>query len=64
MQARNTSGMSNDDLLQTKIYMRTFTDALECAKDIAEKEAAKAHYKDYVKDLTTSLKTTPMVVDN
>ena len=43
--------------------MRTFTDALECAKDIAEREAAKAHYKDYVKDLTTSMKTASMVVN-
>ena len=43
--------MSKEDLLDTKIYMRTFTDALQCAKDIAEREASKAHYKHYVGEL-------------
>ena len=63
MQTRRTSGMSEEDLLATKIYMRTLTDALRCASDIAEQEAAKIHYKDYVKLLIDSMKATPMVLD-
>ena len=49
MQARATSGLTEEDIKQTKIYMRTFNDAVNCTKDIAQKEAAKAHYKHYVK---------------
>ena len=63
MQARNSSGLSNEDLLSTKIYMRTLTDALQCAHDIAEREAAKAHYKEYVRTLVNSMKQAPMLVD-
>ena len=49
MHARKTSGMSDEDLRQTKIYMRTFQDAICCAKDIAERESARSHYKHYIK---------------
>ena len=57
------SGMKGEDLLATKIYMRTLTDALTCANDIAVREAAKVHFKEYVKTLIDSMKTAPMVVD-
>mmetsp|Transcript_19851 Transcript_19851/g.24542 ORF Transcript_19851/g.24542 Transcript_19851/m.24542 type:complete len:96 (-) Transcript_19851:264-551(-) len=63
MQARSSSGVSEDDLLATKIYMRTLADALSCANDIAEREAAKKHYKEYVKTLIDSMKAAPMIVD-
>ena len=63
MEARNSSGLNGDDVLATKIYMRTLTDALNCASDIAVREAAKNHFKDNVKTLIDSMKTAPMVVD-
>ena len=43
--------------------MRTFTDALQCAEDIAEREAAKTHYKDYVGQLIKSMKSDSLIVD-
>ena len=43
---RTTSGLSESDITDAKIFMRTFTDALNCAEEIASKEAARAHYKD------------------
>ena len=63
METRKTSGLVGDDLMAAKIYMRTLTDALTCANDIAVREAAKVHFKDYVKTLVDSMKTAPMVVD-
>ena len=48
--------MSDKDLLETKIYMRTITDALTCANDIAVREVAKVQFKDYVKILIDSMK--------
>ena len=44
--------------------MRTFTDALACAQDVAEKDAARTHYKDYVSTLIDSLRKSPMILDN
>ena len=63
MHARRTSGLSDEDLLQTKIYMRTLTDALQCSQDMAEREAARFHYKDYVSTLVYSLKKRPLLID-
>ena len=64
MQVRRTSGLTQEDLLQTKIYMRTITDALQCAQSIAENDAAKTHYKEYMSQLINSLRNGPMIVDN
>ena len=64
MQARSTSGLSDEDIVQTKIYMRTLTDALQCAQDVAEREAARTHYKDYVRTLVNSLKVQPLLIDS
>ena len=63
MQVRATSGLTKEDLLATKIYMRTFTDALQCAEDIAEREAAKAQYKEYVTRLIGAMRSDSIVVD-
>jgi hypothetical protein len=35
--ARRSSGLSEQDVLNTKVFMRTFADALSCAEDIAQK---------------------------
>lgn len=44
--ARQSSGLTEQDICDTKVFMRTFKDALSCAEDIAQKEASRAHYKD------------------
>ena len=49
MQARTTTGMSEDDVKNVKVYMRTFKDAIDCARDIADRESARTQYKHYVK---------------
>ena len=43
---RVTTGLSESDVTDAKVFMRTLTDALNCAEEIACKEAARAHYKD------------------
>ena len=44
--------------------MRTFNDALGCAKDIAEREAGRAHYKDYVRLLVKASREERIVIDS
>ena len=43
---RVSTGLSESDVTDAKVFMRTLTDALNCAEEIASKEAARAHYKD------------------
>jgi hypothetical protein len=63
MAARRTSGLSEKDSLDAKVFMRTFNDALGCAKDIAEREAGRAHYKDYVRLLVKASRESRIVLD-
>jgi hypothetical protein len=64
MAARKTSGLSEKDTLDAKVFMRTFNDALGCAKDIAEREAGRAHYKDYVRLLVKASRNERLVLDS
>ena len=64
MYARRSSGLTEQDLHEAKVYLRTFNDACICVDDIAQREAAKAHYKDYIKQLIDGLKFRHTVLDN
>ena len=37
--------------------MRTYNDALDCAKSVAERDASVKHYKSYMKTLIDAVKT-------
>ena len=60
---RPSSGLSDSDVNDARVFMRTFTDALNCAEEIASKEAARAHYKDQVRILMRGIRFNKMVVD-
>mgnify|MGYP001359759323 CR=1 FL=1 len=60
---RPSTGLSDSDVTDARIFMRTFTDALNCAQEIANKEAARAHYKDQVRILMRGIRFNKMVVD-
>ncbi len=60
---RASSGLSESDVTDAKVFMRTFTDALNCAQEIATKEAARAHYKDQVRILMRGIRYNKLVVD-
>jgi len=44
--------------------MRTLQDAISCAEDIATKEAGRAHYKNYIRILSSNLKHNRFMIDN
>ena len=56
MSARRTSGLTEQDSFDAKVFLRSFNDALSCAQEIAEREAARAQYKEYVRALITATK--------
>ena len=60
---RVTTGLSESDVTDAKVFMRTLTDALNCAEEIASKEAARAHYKDQVRILMRGIRFNKMVID-
>ena len=56
MSARKTSGFQDQDIFNVKVFLRSYNDAIECAKQMATREAASDHYKDYIKTLIQALK--------
>ena len=64
MTARKTSGLTEQDCLDAKVFLRTFNDALCCAQSIAERESARAQYKEYVKSMLQSSRENQLIVDS
>lgn len=62
--ARPSTGLSDEDIINSKVFIRTFVDALSCAEDIAQKEASRAHYKDQVKIMMRNLRWGRILVDS
>jgi len=62
--ARQSTGLSDEDIINSKVFMRTFVDALSCAEDIAQKDASRAHYKDQIKILMRNIRWGKIIVDN
>lgn len=48
--------LHDGDLMQIKVFLRTYNDAIDCAQHIAKRENQRDHYKSYVKTLIQSLK--------
>ena len=44
--------------------MRTYNDAIRCSQEIAQKDTAVDHYKNYIKVLVRSLKVNSMMIDS
>ena len=61
---RPSSGFTENDVKDTQIFMRTFVDALQCADDIAHKEAARTHYKNQIKIIVQAAHKGRLMLDN
>ena len=57
MQVKQSSGLTSDDVMDIKVFLRTYNDAIECAHSIAKRDTQVSHYKAYVKALIKSIKT-------
>jgi hypothetical protein len=44
------------DIMNVKVFLRTYNDAIDCAQQIASRESSRDHYKSYIKTLITALK--------
>jgi len=44
------------DIMNLKVFLRTYNDAIDCAQQIASRESSRDHYKSYIKTLITALK--------
>ena len=44
--------------------MRTQNDAIRCSREIAEKDTAVDHYKNYIKVLANSIRYNQMMIDD
>ena len=60
------SGLNCDDIVNIKVFMRSYNDALRCSQEIAQKDTSVDHYKDYMKVLIRAAKTknvsTPLII--
>ena len=50
-------------MIDTKVYLRSLNDAADCLDDIADREVARAHYRLYIKQLSTGLQNSFIVLD-
>ncbi|CDW82085.1 UNKNOWN [Stylonychia lemnae] len=64
MQISKNSGLNHDDVSDIKVFLRTYNDAIQCAKSVAERDAQVHHYKQYMKILIDSLKQDKMMIDS
>ena len=63
MNARRTSGFTQKEMFETKVYLRSFNEAVDCLDDIAHRESAKAHYKSYIKQLVDGACKSHLMLD-
>ena len=60
---RPDTGLTDADVLGIKVFMRSYNDAIKCSNEIAQKDTATDHYKNYIKVLVTSLKQNMVMID-
>ena len=53
---RREAGLSNVDVCNIKIFMRSYNDAIRCSQEIAQKDTSVDHYKNYLKLLVNAYK--------
>ena len=51
-----TGVLLDSDVMNVKVFLRTYNDAIECAQQIATRESSRDHYKSYIKSLITAMK--------
>lgn len=56
MAARRSSGLDDNDIMNIKVFLRSYNDAMDCAELMAKKDSASDHYKLYVKTILDALK--------
>ena len=59
----SSSLLPDSDILNAKIFLRTYNDAIDCAQQIASRESQRDHYKSYVKTLLRSLREDKLMID-
>ena len=63
MSVKKQSGLSDLDLYNAKVFLRSFNDALDCVKDNAMRQTAQAHYKDYISTLMRAMRQNRIMID-
>ena len=48
---KGDSGLSDADVFDIKVLMRSYTDAVRCTQEIAQKDTSTNHYKEYLKSI-------------
>jgi coenzyme F420-reducing hydrogenase alpha subunit len=56
MKQQSGKMIHDEDLMQIKVFLRTYNDAISCAQHIAKRENQRDHYKSYMKTLIRSLR--------
>lgn len=52
MSTRKSSGFKDEDIFNVKVFLRSYNDAIECAKLMAERESSSDLYKNSIKTLS------------
>ena len=63
MHCRRGCGFTDQDLFDTKVYLRSITDAANCLDDTRSREVAAVHYKMNLKQLSQALQESQLVLD-
>ena len=58
------TGLNNDNTYDIKVFMRTYNDAIRCSNEIAQKDTAVDHYKNYIRLLVNGLKKKQIMIDS
>ena len=61
--ARRGSGFTDEDLFNTKVYLRSINDAANCLDDTKTREVAALHYRLNMKILSNALQESLLVLD-
>ena len=54
--ARKTSGLTDQDSFDARVFLRSLNDAMYCAQEIAQREVGVAHYKEYMRAIIKATK--------
>jgi len=48
--------LHDQDIMNVKVFLRTYNDVIDCAQMIAKRESQRDHYKSYINTLIKSVK--------
>lgn len=58
------TGLSNNEVHDIKVFMKSYNDAINCSKEIAQKDTSTDHYKNYIKLIISSVKQNNILIDS